>query len=937
NHKTATEYGITAGQSLEEREYWLKKLRGEWTKSRFHYDYKKVKGREYKPDAVKFNLPDELFIRLMEITSGSDSKFHMILLTQLVLLLGKYTGSRDIIVGSPIYRQKVKGEFINTVLPLRNQLKKDMTFKALLLQVRETIKEAVKNQNYPMDELIYDLDLPVSDDPFPLFDIALLLENIHDREYIAQIPLSMTFSFSRTGDALEGTVVYDSLLYEKTSIQHIVNHFCNLAGKTLFDVDLPMSAVNVFSEEEKKQLLVDFNNTGANYPLDKTIHELFAGQAEMWPGNTALVIWGERETTGPVRRQLTYAELNKKANRLARRLREKGVKPGTIVSLLVESSIEMIVGVLGILKAGGAYLPIDTDTPPQRIQTVLEDSAVGFLVTQKQLSDKINFVKEIMDLEDETLSTSTRGEASNPGNITTSADLAYVIYTSGSTGIPKGVMIEHRNLLNYVFWRLGAYKQTSEDGCLQILSVAFDGFCANLYPAVLSGGKVVMLTNNRLRDIDYIGKVIKEEKVTTFSLTPLLYKAIVERVKQEDLKSVKFVIIGGERASKDIIELSYKIAPHITLINEYGPTENSVTTTANIGITPGNVSIVGKPISNNYIYILDENRELKPVGVPGELCVTGSGVARGYLNSPELTSEKFDHDLWDYQDDQDEYNKKFLPGVSGCFTGAVFSKRVPPGGRRRQKIYRTGDIARWLPDSSANIELVGRLDDQLKIRGYRIELGEIETYLSGFHSIKEAVVIVGGEETADSGDGPDKTLYAYYVANNEESVSVQGIKEYLSVNLPDFMVPSYFTRLEMIPRLSSGKLDKKALLKLAESIKEESEFVAPRNNTEKQLAQMWKEMLQIEQVGIKDSFFNIGGDSIKILSLLYSTNTEFNTSLKIEDFYENETIEKMAVLIEQSMEPTLDEDYNETVREIEALKARIMKEIASQKPDNIED
>ena len=353
NHKS-TKFGIAAGQSLEEREYWLKKLHGEWTKSRFHYDYKKAKNLEYKPDAVKFHIPGKVFTRLMEITSGSDSKLHMILLTQLVLLLGKYTGSRDIIVGSPIYRQKIKGEFINTALPLRNQLKKDMTFKALLLQVRETIKEAVKNQNYPMDELIYDLDLPVSDDPFPLFDIVLLLENIHDRDYIAHIPRGMTFSFLRTGDALEGIVEYDSLLYEKTSIQRIVNHFCNLAGKTLFDVDLPMSAVDVFSEEEKTQLLVDFNNTGADYPLDKTIHELFADQAEMRPGNTALVIWGERETIGPVPRQLTYAELNKKANRLARRFREKGVKPGTIVCLLVEPSIETIVGVLGILKAGGA-------------------------------------------------------------------------------------------------------------------------------------------------------------------------------------------------------------------------------------------------------------------------------------------------------------------------------------------------------------------------------------------------------------------------------------------------------------------------------------------------------------------------------------------------------------------------------------------------------
>lgn len=885
-------------QSQEPAEkYWLEKLSGEWTPGHFHYDYLKSRGAEYNTADVEFHITGELYARLMKIVGTSDPKLHMILVSQLVILLSKYTGSPDIIVGAPIYRQKVEAEFINTVLPLRNRLEDDMTFKTLLLQVRQTVNEAVKNQNCSMDKLVYQLDLPESDGPVRLFETAVLLDNIHDEKYISHIQCSMIFSFSRTQEALKGTLKYDTSLYDKDSVERIISHFVNLLEKTLFNVDLPVSQIDVFTEEEKNKLLKDFNDTAAQYPADTTIHQLFEEQVEKTPEFIAVSAQGET---------VTYRQLNEKSSNLARVLREKGVKAGTVTALMVEPSVQMIASILAILKAGGAYLPIDVTTPMQRVQMLLDDSAANFFITKKKCIETIDFKKQVIDLEDKTLFNAP-ADAGDPGkidNINKSSDPAYVIYTSGSTGVPKGVMVEHCNILNYTYWRLKEYQQTSGDVALQLLSVSFDGFCANLYPTILSGGKIVLQSENLLEVIESVEKVIVDENVTTLSLTPSFYKTILKKVQPQSLENIKFVVLGGEKAGKSLIRMSNDKAPHIKLINEYGPTENTVTTAALVGMNTGNASLAGKPIANNHVFILGPNLELMPVGVPGELCASGHGLSRGYLNNPQLTAERF---------------------VTNPFA---------TGDSHYKKLYRTGDIARRHPDG--NIEIMGRSDDQVKVRGYRVELGEIANRLLDHDNIKEAVVDVleVGTENENNleNDSPDHVLCAYIVTRDGE-LDIPQTREHLLAELPDYMLPAHFIKLPAIPLTQTGKIDRKALSKMAGHLKEADEYVAPRTGTQEKLAAIWKKHLELDRVGIKDNFFNIGGDSIKVLSLLYDINSEFGIEFKVENLYENENIEKFSLLLEQNSgqqeagEPAKDDEAKAVVEELDDLKNKFLNKI----------
>jgi len=883
---------IASAQSTVEKEYWSNQLSGDIEKTGFYRDYPVTGETAPETGFLTLQFPPDLFSHLMTLSKNSETKLFMILTAGLIGLLHKYTGSRDIIVGAPIYKQDTEGDFINTVLPIRGRVTAGISFRELLIQVRQTVIDGYKHQNFSIDTLLFELGLSLPGDEFPLFDVAVLLENIHDKNYIRHTRPGIYFSFTAADNRIELSLEYRSSLYDKRSMERIVSHYSRFLQKALSDVNIPLSHIEILSQEEKELLLFTFNsNRAVDAPgtEDKTIRRLFEEQAEKRPDHTALAVWGEAQTHGAgEKRDITYRQLNEQANRAARVLIEKGVKPDTVVCLMVDPSVQLIVGLLAILKAGGAYLPVDVETPTHRVRAILEDSAAGFLVTRKQWLDRVDFHKEVFDLDDETL---YRGEteALNPANINTSSDLAYVIYTSGSTGVPKGVLIENRGLLNYVSWRLETYGQTSEDVSLALLSIAFDGFNATLYPGLLAGGKVVLVGENKIRDIDYTRKVIREEKVTTFSLTPQLYKAVVEGAKPEDLESIRFVVIGGEKANEEIIRSSSRLAPHIAFINEYGPTENSVTTTANCEMTLENLSVVGKPISNNTVFILDENLCLKPIGVPGELCVAGEGLARGYLNSPRLTSEKF--------------QEISINGDKSPIT-----------------VYRTGDLARWLPDNSGNIDLLGRMDGQVKIRGYRVELGEIEACMSHHPGITEAVAIPWEGKN-------DKSIYAFYVGTGEsEKLSGAEIRQYLLGGLPDYMVPSYFVKLESIPRASTGKIDGKALARLAESTKVETEYTPPRTDTEKKLAAIWQDMLNLESVGVKDNFFNIGGDSIKTLTLLNVINKEFGTHFQSVDLYEDETIEKIAGKIEENKNTHVEED-KDVLKGIDDLKDRFMEGI----------
>jgi amino acid adenylation domain-containing protein len=834
---------FVAGQYSKERDFWMDKLSGELLKTSFPYDYKgKVNDwGEQGKDTENFKYTGKVFSRLVKVSNDWDLRLYMLLLAGLLVLLKKYTGNNDIIVAAPALKQNVEAKFINTVLVLRNRLDDSKTFKELLYQVKNTIIEAAENVNYPLETLFYQLNIPLPGDEASLIDVVILLENIHDRKYIEHINSNIIFSFMRTDKYIEGIVEYNRKRYDKTTIKRIIKHFNHLMYEVIFEVDVRLSDITILSELEKKQLLFDFNDTGAPYPDHKTIQELFEQQVIKTPGNMAIVYEDKK---------LSYKELNEISNQLARILREKGVKAETLVGIMVTFSIEMIVGIMGTLKAGAAYIPIDPEYPLERINYMLEDCDTGILLIKHELINEIEFEGKIIDLEDDKI---YRGDGLNPERINASNNPAYVIYTSGSTGKPKGVLIEHKNIINYILWRIKEYNQTSADVSLQLVSFSFDGFCANFYPTVLSGGALVLLNEDQWTDASHIRNKIREEEITNFSLVPSLYKIILEGAKREDFASVRLVVLAGEKANKPLIELSNKIMPAIKLINEYGPSENSVTSAASCGMTSENVSLIGIPIFNNQVLMLDENKNLKPIGLTGELWISGQGLARGYLNMPQLTEEKF-------------ISNPYIP---------------------EEKMFGTGDLARWLTDG--NIEFLGRIDQQVKIRGFRIELGEIENYLLMHAEIKEAIVV-----TRENDKG-EQYICAYYVC--ERPLTIKTLRDYLSKGLPGYMIPSRFVQLDKIPLTPNGKLDRKLLPEPGQKVSSDTVYETPGNEIEKLLVDIWKEELAVEKIGINDNFFELGGYSLKAIIVLSKIHKSLNAEVPLKELFVRPTIKELAVYI----------------------------------------
>jgi len=863
------EIKVAAGQHIKERDYWRSKLSGESIKSSFTYDEQETTLPSRTIEAVTFTCDGQLFAQLMEVSKHKDHALHIILVTALAALLSRYTGREDIVVGTPIYRQANEGEFINTVLIIRNWLNPDITFKELLVQVKQTVLEAVENQAFPVELLPELLNIPVSEDDFPLFDTALLLENIHEKQYLEHIPLNMVFRFLRTDKCLEAAVEYNFSLYEASTVERIISHFKRLMENALSDLDLLVFNIEILSEEEKNQLLVDFNDTDKEYPADKTIHQLFEEQAEKTADNIAVVGMG-RGAWGMA--SLTFRELNRKSNQLAYRLMEKGVGPDTIVGIMVERSIEMVIGVLAILKAGGDYLPIDPDYPEERIRYLLADSGVKILLIIRILSEKMTIKKEIiyLDTQDKdkvevkvkegnrNLSPQPQPEFSKVPLNLSSENLAYILYTSGSTGRPKAVMVVHRNVVRLV--QNTNYIRFSEElKILQTGALEFDASTFEIWGSLLNGATLYLVDKDRILMHRELKAAIQKYKITTIWMTASLFNLMLEE-DREIFKGISHLLVGGEALSPVHIKRVRRHYPGLDIINGYGPTENTTfSTTFQIDREYHRSIPIGKPIANSTAYVLKDG-SLVPLGVPGELVVGGDGVSRGYLNNPELTNEKF-------------VKNPFVPG---------------------DRMYKTGDLARWLP--MGNIEFLGRIDQQVKIRGFRIELGEIENQILKHQDVKGAVVIPRSDETGD------KFLCAYIVSKggHEKTPDASDLTEFLSHTLPDYMIPVYFVPLEKLPLTPNGKVDRKALP--APETGTDMRYVAPRNPVEEKLAIAWSQVLGIERdsVGIDDNFFHLGGHSLKATILLSRINRAFGVQLAVLDMFKMPDIRKLSQYIEKA-------------------------------------
>ncbi len=600
--------------------------------------------------------------------------------------------------------------------------------------------------------------------------------------------------------------------------------------------------------EEREQILGDFNNTKKLYPEDYSFIDLFEEMVEEHSEQIA-VSYREEE--------LTYAELDKKANQLARMLRTKGVEADTIVGLMAERSLELVIGIVAILKAGGAYLPINPVYPDKRVHYMLTDSSTYLLLTQNRFLDRVKDVIDVIDFEEQQV---YQGESTRLSKIITPKNLAYVIYTSGSTGHPKGVMIDHSSLTNFIYSTYDSYdgKFSLEDNGLSFANISFDASVIEFFLPLSFGGRLVLFPDEKMFNVIELAKIIVELSITFAYISPTLLKELYSYLLKAESVKLNKLFVGAEPIKNSTLQEFMSLNPSMKILNAYGPTEATVCATT-LRYNPlseknQNVSI-GKPVSNCKIYILDQANNLQAIGVSGEICISGAGVGRGYINQPELTAKKFV---------KDPFNPE-------------------------QHMYRTGDLAKWLPDGK--ILFIGRIDQQVKIRGFRIEPGEIENKLLQHPGVKETVVTVYTDQVGD------KYLCGYFTA--DEKINASQLRKHLSSELPDYMVPAFFKQIERIPVTANGKVHKKAL-PAPDLTNTGVEYVAPSTELEEILTGIWQEVLNKEKVGIHDNFFELGGHSLKATTLTSKIHKELNVEIPLSELFLNPTIKGNANYLEQA-------------------------------------
>ena len=860
---------VAASQNIKERDYWLNQLSGEWVKSAFPVDVGDTGSNDGHPaHAAHINMTweGEFFSKLMKLSNGYDHVLHMILVAGVTALFNKYGSGNDIIVGAPIYKQEIEGEFINTILALRNRIHPHMTFKELLIQVKQTILGANENQNYPIETLLYNLNLisPDLNKDFPLFDTVVLLENIHDKRYIRHIPVNMIFSARKETDHINVELEYNPSLYKNSTARRIVNHLKNVLCEAVANVEARVFDLNVLSFEERNQILYEFNDTAFEYTVDKTLHRLFEEQAVKTPGNTAVICNDHH---------ITYHKLNDSANQLAWLLKKKGIGTGNFVGVVIDRNVEMVTAVLGIIKAGAAYVPQEPDLPEARIGRIMASLNVKAIITNPPRFEKMEEIAGKLDIHPPIVCLNNDADAdeiSNQpvGNVVsdvTTIDIAYVIHTSGSTGTPKGVVEQHRPVVNVIEWINRSFHVGPQDKVLCVASLGFDLSVYDIFGFLACGGIISIVSNEKLRDPYQLLDSIYKEGITFWDSAPAALQQLVPFFQSSvNLKSAncfRLVFLSGDWIPVTLPDRLRETFAKVKVVALGGATEATIwSNNYPVGkVDPGWPSIpYGKPIQNAAYYILDTFLRPCPIGVPGDLFIGGQCLALGYINEVELTAFKF------------------------------IANPVLKG----ERIYRTGDMARWFEDG--NIEFLGRIDFQVKIRGHRIELGEIEAQLFKHEEIKTAIVITrdaGGQHSPASGKS-DKYLCAYYVSTQELDSS--HLKEFLAKELPDYMIPPYFIRIDSIPLSPSGKLDRKALPE--PGFNDEITYTAPRNRADERLTEIWAELLNIsrETIGIDSSFFDLGGHSLNATELVSIIHQRFNKKIPLVDVFTFPTIRQMS-------------------------------------------
>ncbi|WP_299258185.1 non-ribosomal peptide synthetase [uncultured Aquimarina sp.] len=871
---------LEADQLKKHKEYWVNNLSGDLQPLNLPGQKLRPKIKTHNGRRLSTFLSTDITTELKEYCRQQEGSLFMGLLAVWNVLCYKYTSQKETLVGVPIAGRDHKdlenqiGFYVNS-LALRNKMDAQESFTTFFKKVKENTLAAYDHQLYPFDRLIEDLNIKRDTSRSPVFDTMLVLHNVEDNYEIflekenssndiidqgaVASKLDINIHFQEIDDALSFTVNYNTDLYDKKSIENLINHYKELLNSILSNPTLRIEELGYLKKEEIGKILNDFNSTKVVYPNEKTIIDVFEEQVKIAPNKTACVYR---------QKKLSYRELNELSNKIASYLsHEKKIEPEDVVAIELDRGDFTLATMLGVLKCGGTYLLLDPELPQDRIQFIIEDSSCKIFL---QVDDVIKSINQ-----------SNVYNHNAPQINSSSSNLAYLIYTSGTTGKPKGVKIQHKSIVNYVNWFKNTNQITSNDSSIVTSSMAFDLIYTSVFGCILNGGAIHFLDKLVIKDPVEVSRYIEENKITFLKITPTYLNVLLNQVDTPNLinsKNLKLILTGGE--SQNLTDVQKIISQtNIKLINHYGPSEGTIGV-CTFEITKDNLQgfmknpVIGRPIFNNKIFILGKNLQLQPVGVIGEICIGGEGLAKGYLNRSELTKEKF---------------------VQNPF-------------QKEEYIYKTGDLGRWLPNGT--IEFLGRKDDQVKIRGYRVELNEIESQLQSKEDIVEAVTKITTDVFGQ------KEITAYVVS--QKKLNTKYLRNYLLDKLPEYMMPGHFVQVDSIPQTKNGKVDKESLPDPKHiEISHQEEYIKPTNKIEERVYLFWKEVLAKERISIKDNFFNLGGNSIKAIKILYKVNKEFGVKINIISLFNYPTIEYLASQIKIAKKQKKIQNTNKQLKEIE--------------------
>ncbi len=855
------------GELLEKQlAYWRQQLHDAPVKLELPTDHPRPAIQTFKGAHLAFTLPLSLSQQLQSLSREEGVTLFMTLLAAFQVLLSRYAGQTDVVVGTPISGRTHRetegliGLFLNTLV-MRTDLSGDISFRELLGRVREVSLGAYMHQDLPFEKLVEELQPERSLSQSPLFQVLFVLQNVPpSRIKLSSLSLEpldissetakfdISFELVETSRGLAGSVEYNTDVFEAATIKRMIGHYVTILEGIVTNSEQCITTLPLLTTVESQQVLKAWNDTHRVYSQNQYLHSLFEVQAELTPDRVAVVFEEQ---------QWTYRELNERANQLAHYLQQLGVGPEVVVGLCLERSLEMVVGLIAILKAGGVYMPLDPEYPRERLIFMLHDAQTSVLLTRQQYREIFLEYQETIVYLDSQWNRLATESTTNPFSGVTSENLAYMIYTSGSTGKPKGAMNTHRGISNRLLWMLETYHLAETDRVLQKTPFSFDVSVWEFFWPLLNGAQLIMVRPKGHRDSAYLVKLLIEQKITALHFVPSMLYAFLEEPGLEQCQSLRQVICSGEALTLDLQERFFARL-NAELHNLYGPTEAAIEVTfwACRRESDRQIVPIGHPIANTQIYLLDTHLQPVPISVPGELYIGGVGLARGYHNRPDLTAEMFIPD--------------------------PFSDK--PG----QRLYKTGDLARLLADGA--IEFLGRINSQTKLRGFRIELQEVETVLAEYPGIRETVALVREDVPGD------QRLVAYIVARQE--YTPEELRSFLRERLPEYMIPSVFIPLQQLPLTTSGKIDRHILPIPEYKGYEMDVSTSPQTVLEEVLTGIWVDILHLERVGVRDNFFDLGGHSLLATRMIARVREIFQVDVPLRAIFESPTVVDLAGWIE---------------------------------------